>query len=191
ETVAHDPWKLLVAVTLLNKTAAKLAIPVFWEILCRWPTPWTLAQANQAELKELLHPLGTYNIRAKRLIQLSKAYMHDPPSAEDPRPSKCQLPRTQAGVERKYPPTAISHLPGTGPYALDSYRIFCTPHEWKLVLPSDKELIRYLRWKWAFIESKKWSPNGGCIGPVDQYYLELLITELSQTSGLFSYSIVD
>jgi hypothetical protein len=44
-----------------------------------------------------------------------------------------------------YPPTAISHLPGCGKYALDSYRIFCMGgEEWKHVMPEDKELNKYL-----------------------------------------------
>ncbi|PBK98429.1 hypothetical protein ARMGADRAFT_1130416, partial [Armillaria gallica] len=30
---------------------------------------------------------------------------------------------------KKSPPTPISHLPGTGRYALDSYSIFCTTYE--------------------------------------------------------------
>jgi len=46
ESVAHDPWKLLMAVTLLNKTTGKLAIPVFWDILAKWPTPWALSQGT-------------------------------------------------------------------------------------------------------------------------------------------------
>jgi len=43
ERVAYDPWKVLIAVTLLNKTAGKLAIPVFWRIMKRWPTALDLA----------------------------------------------------------------------------------------------------------------------------------------------------
>lgn len=39
ERVAHDPWKLLVAVMFLNKTAGKVAIPIMWDVLSRWPTP--------------------------------------------------------------------------------------------------------------------------------------------------------
>ena len=65
----------------------------------------------------------------------------------------------------------IGHLPGIGAYALDSWRIFCrdelrglhcdlpeklTPEaleqemqkEWTRVLPLDKELRAYLRWRW-------------------------------------------
>ena len=46
EQVADDPWKVLIAVTLLNKTAGKLAIPVFWKIIEKWPTPLDLAQGT-------------------------------------------------------------------------------------------------------------------------------------------------
>ena len=51
---------------------------------------------------------------------------------------------------KRYPSTPISHFPGIGPYALDSYRIFCDSYnnpaseEWKDVMPTDKELIRFL-----------------------------------------------
>lgn len=45
----------------------------------------------------------------------------------------------------RYPPTPVSHVPGCGPYALDSYRIFCGgAEEWKRVRPTDKELTKYL-----------------------------------------------
>ena len=45
----------------------------------------------------------------------------------------------------EYPPTHISHYPGSGKYALDSYRIFCMGKgEWKKVSSDDKELRRYL-----------------------------------------------
>lgn len=44
EAVASDPWKLLVAVTLLNKTTGKVAIPIFWELMKKWPSPWAMSQ---------------------------------------------------------------------------------------------------------------------------------------------------
>lgn len=46
ESVADDPWKLLIAVMLLNKTWGKQAIPVFWDILDRWETPEALSQGE-------------------------------------------------------------------------------------------------------------------------------------------------
>lgn len=164
-------------VTLLNKTAGRLAIPTFWRILAKWPTPLELSKgegvgsfdhlwfhiwfhlADEEELVSTIRHLGTQTIRAKRLITLSRSYMQEPPSAYDLRPSeRASLFSPNKKGSRffekskkiTYPATPISHLPGTGPYALDSYRIFCTIHddptcqEWKLVMPTDKELIRYL-----------------------------------------------
>ncbi|KAF6766329.1 DNA glycosylase [Ephemerocybe angulata] len=152
EQVAGDKWKVFVACTLLNKTSGKLALPVFWDMMRRWPTAWTMSQAKEEDLVNMLLRLGTYTIRARRLIALSREYIKDPPSLYDDRPSRPSTPvRSVKGKQfARYPATPVSHLPGAGPYALDSYRIFCTladdpfSTEWKRVLPSDKELIKYL-----------------------------------------------
>jgi hypothetical protein len=94
----------------------------------------TYSIADVVRLTATLQPLGLQSLRAARLVELSRLYLSDPPDPACPRPS------------RNYPhPTPVSHLPGCGPYALDSYRIFCgKPDEWKEIRPSDKELIRYL-----------------------------------------------
>ncbi|KAK0198452.1 DNA glycosylase [Armillaria mellea] len=179
ELVAHDPWKLIVAVTLLNKTSGKLAIPVFWELVDRWPTPLSLSQASDEELVSLIRPLGTQTIRAKRLIEMSKSYLLDPPSPYDVRRSK---PARSPVKRKKYPPTPISHLPGTGCYALDSYRIFCTTYEnpssqeWKAVVPTDEKLVQYIKWKWAAEECKEWTC--GITSAATPTYLRSLISEL-------------
>ncbi|KAJ7727839.1 DNA glycosylase [Mycena maculata] len=186
EVVSDDPWKLLVAVTLLNKTAGKLAIPVFWDILATWPTAWALSQAAEPDLVAFILPLGTQNVRAKRLIDLSRAYLLDPPSRRDERPSRAVGPPMSPRKRAKYPPTAISHLPGAGVYALDSYRVFCSgpfSEEWKDVAPSDKELIRYLKWKWAALENKQWAPETGPLRTADIPYLKNLISELELHSA--------
>jgi len=49
-----------------------------------------------------------------------------------------------------------------------------------MVMPDDKELIRYLKWKWAFEEQKEWIPKLGAVRPANLSYLELLITELAE-----------
>ena len=46
ERVADDPWKVLMAATLLNKTTGKAAIPVFWDIIARYPTPVALTRGR-------------------------------------------------------------------------------------------------------------------------------------------------
>ncbi|KAF8078483.1 DNA glycosylase [Lyophyllum atratum] len=146
---------VLIQVTLLNKTSGRLAIPIFWVIVNKWPTPWALSQADSAELTAIIGSLGTQNVRSRRLIDLSKTYIRDPPRAPDLRPSTPRVLPTDPIISspskrQRYPPTPVSHLPGAGQYALDSYRIFCTgdnpstTEEWKTVMPTDKELIRYL-----------------------------------------------
>ncbi|SJL05768.1 uncharacterized protein ARMOST_09104 [Armillaria ostoyae] len=190
ELVAHDPWKLIVAVTLLNKTSGKLAIPVFWELVDRWPTALSLSQASDEDLVSLIRPLGTQTVRAKRLIEMSKSYLLDPPSAYDVRRSKPAPLSSSASLasgqgspakRKKYPPTPISHLPGTGRYALDSYRIFCTGYEnpssqeWKAVVPTDKKLVQYVKWKWAVEECKEWTC--GITSAATPTYLRSLISE--------------
>ncbi|KIJ59078.1 hypothetical protein HYDPIDRAFT_118831 [Hydnomerulius pinastri MD-312] len=224
ESISDDPWKVLIAVRLLNVTTGKVAIPAFCKIIARWLTPQDLLDAPTDELVELLRPLGLYNKRAKWLKDISKAYIEDPPrypgaesqtaeSLPSPTPSSSPTPpptlspptlqtppptanqrspnaRRKPRTERPpYPRTPISHFPGVGPYALDSFRIFCRgsldpdarEDEWKRVMPQDKELISYLRWRWATSERKIWCPYGrGVIGDVDIPYLITLVDELAE-----------
>ena len=108
--------------------------------------------AKEEEVIALIRHLGTQRVRSRRLILLSRAYLQEPPSIYDLRSSKSTKIRSPSSLRTTiaYPATPISHLPGTGRYALDSYRIFCTQKhdpdsdEWKMVLPTDKELVRYL-----------------------------------------------
>lgn len=121
----------------------------------------SLIIAKKSDLVSMLSHLGLQDVRAERLIAMSFEYMKDPPKDYDPRRSRVYVPKAQSGqsaprkrgdkrADPSYPDTPVSHLPGSGRYALDSYRIFCTAHddpqstEWKAVLPTDKELIRYL-----------------------------------------------
>ncbi|KAI9450952.1 DNA glycosylase [Russula earlei] len=164
ESVAGDPWKLLVAVMLLNKTAGRIAVPVFWTLMTRWPTPESLAKADPLEVEECIRCLGLQYTRARRLVALSAAYLelHDKPR------SNCWHDSS----------TPISYLPGSGPYALDSYRIYCAGTDaWRTVMPRDKELVRYLKWRWA-VHGVQWSPTLGVICPASETYIEQLIHEL-------------
>ena len=149
---------------LLNKTSGKVSLPVFWYIVNRWPTPADLVNGGCClsppfssnltgttgvssspvdfeTLEALLHHLGLSYMRARRLIALSKMYMEYPPNPRLFYKSKVVKDKTTI----EYPPTHISHYPGSGKYALDSYRIFCMGKgEWKKVRSDDKELRRYL-----------------------------------------------
>src|SRR5579859_8183142 len=64
---------------------------------------WRLTLADFNELSTFLYPIGLYNTRAKRLIDFSTMWLSHPPR-QDILMKRKSLP--------KYPPTAISHLPG-------------------------------------------------------------------------------
>ncbi|KAG8773980.1 hypothetical protein FRC12_002207 [Ceratobasidium sp. 428] len=270
EKVSDDPWKIVVATTLLNKTTGKVALPVYWKLLDQWPTSIALAQAAAPSITQLLRPLGTQSLRTQRLMRLSNAYvMHPPqlptsPMAEatssqstlerSPTPSSrvsapevpaprpflvsAQPPETIAATKhprqfsaKEYKTiqqaSAIAHLPFAGPYAIDSFRIYSpslsgggapvgvhkqleriaslpkvpkgqverddfdeTPSwydpellrvdgdedaEWRQVRPDDKELRRYLVWRWA-IEGVAYDPEDGHkFEPASWLYLNYLI----------------
>ncbi|XP_071406271.1 methyl-CpG-binding domain protein 4 isoform X2 [Pithys albifrons albifrons] len=72
ETLFHDPWKLLIATIFLNKTSGKMAIPVLWEFLKKYPSPEVARAADWREMSELLKPLGLYELRAKTIIRFSE-----------------------------------------------------------------------------------------------------------------------
>ncbi|KAF8597561.1 hypothetical protein BDV93DRAFT_562168 [Ceratobasidium sp. AG-I] len=298
ERIRDDPWKIVVATTLLNKTTGKAATPVFWELIELYPTPLALAQGQRPllfyrgplflwvyggghiaavpSLTSLLRPLGTQSVKASRLMRFSNAYAMHPPvlpgpscvkkesrivtgmgsesslDSEFPVASLSQsfASTTQTSKQSGLPPlkpflvsaqnikqppqsqsipstllspkeylktqklSPIAHLPFTGPYAIDSFRIYssglpgggapvgdeaqlervahlpmvddddnmCTGQddfdetpawydpallhvhrseeddEWRKVRPNDKELKRYLVWRWA-IEGLAYDPE--------------------------------
>ncbi|XP_068939987.1 methyl-CpG-binding domain protein 4 [Petaurus breviceps papuanus] len=122
ETLFHDPWKLLIATIFLNRTSGKMAIPVLWEFLERYPSAEVARNADWKEVSELLKPLGLYDLRAKTIIKFSDEYLTK---------------------QWRYP----IELHGIGKYGNDSYRIFCV-NEWKQVHPEDHKLNKYHDWLW-------------------------------------------
>jgi methyl-CpG-binding domain protein 4 len=131
----------------------------------------------------MLYPLGLHTIRAQRLIQLAHKILDTPPDS-------AILHKTRTP---DCPPTPISHLPGVGRYAVDSYRIFVAGgDEWKSVQPADLPLCTYLvsmsrlissflsltragqMWKWAVQERVMWLPGEGVVGQADSTYFARL-----------------
>lgn len=113
----HDPWKMLIGCIMLNQTSNKNVRQVIYDFFDRWPTPQDVLRANESEIRELIRPLGFYNIRTNRILRFSHEY-----------------------ITKKF--SKASELYGIGKYANDSYEIFINGNT--DVQPTDKILIRYL-----------------------------------------------
>ncbi|KAK3362072.1 DNA glycosylase [Lasiosphaeria ovina] len=79
EELADDPFRLLVAVTFLIRTAGKVAIPVFYELMGRFPGPAALAAADPAEIISLIRPLGLSAIRCAAIQKYARTWLSRPP----------------------------------------------------------------------------------------------------------------
>ena len=170
ERYTHSLYALVIQAILWNQTAGRAARPVLEAILERYPEPKALADANQSDLVDLLYPIGLHNQRAARLIKLGQAWVAAPPCKER-RYVRRDYPNKGDGRDAKQGEALaeddgrkgweIAHLPGMGPYALDSYRMFYRDKlrgvegvdgvepEWKRVRAGDKDLKAWLIWRWA------------------------------------------
>lgn len=119
EELRDDPWKLLVACVLLNRTSHKQVRPLIDELFEAYPSASAMADADVSVLAQRLKPLGLYNRRASTLVKLSNDY--------------CQGEQD------------VACLYGVGKYALDSYKMFveCDVNG---CAPTDKKLIMYRAW---------------------------------------------
>lgn len=120
EELFTDPWKLLVACMLLNKTTGGQVRKVIWDLFALCPTPAAAAVADPAAIEGIIKPLGLFRKRAVMVQRMSDEYVNK---------------------EWKDP----SELHGIGQYAADAYYIFCRGL-WKEVEPQDKDLKRYKEW---------------------------------------------
>lgn len=120
EQLFSDPWKLLVACILLNKTSVLQVRKVIWKLFEMMPTPEAGMVADVAAVQKLIEPLGLAPKRAPMLIRFSREY-----------------------VEKQWMDPVELH--GVGQYAADAYNIFCRG-DWRSVAPKDKDLLRYHQW---------------------------------------------
>ncbi|CAK4013105.1 Ribose-phosphate pyrophosphokinase 1 [Lecanosticta acicola] len=136
EETWREPFWLLVAVTLLNRTTGRAAVPVYKQIKARFPTPEDLAKAEYDHLLEMVGHLGLQRGRTRNLIELAKTWVDNPPvvgklyrkrdyptkgdgmAADVANVVEEDMPLCQGAIE-------IGHLRGCGAYAYDSWRIFC------------------------------------------------------------------
>ncbi len=92
-----DPYAILVAELLLQKTAAATVAPIYQKFLGRYPTLSDLAAAPAAEVASLLQPLGLF-FRAQKLRESVQVILENYGG---------EVPRTEA---------QLLQLPGVGKY---------------------------------------------------------------------------
>ncbi|KIW12388.1 hypothetical protein PV08_09665 [Exophiala spinifera] len=134
ERLAHDPFRLLIATIFLNKTPGERAMPVFYELMSRYPTPLALSNAEVSDITSLIYVLGFQNQRARKCVAMARAWVDRPPE-RGKRYRKLHYPARgdgkdvgvdeAIGDEDARVAWEISHLPGLGPYSHDSWRMFC------------------------------------------------------------------
>lgn len=188
ERLAHDPFRLLIATIFLNKTRGEQAMPVFYQLMEKYPTIAEMASAEVGDVTEIIKRLGFQNQRARKIVHMSKTWVERPPECGK-RMRKQNYPKKGDGADVKADETIgdqdervaweISHLPGLGPYSHDSWRMFCRDEmrgiasdwlgadaaedfepEWKRVLPADKELRAWCTWMWLK-EGCSWNKDTG------------------------------
>ena len=170
ERICESLFALVVQAILWNKTKGTAARPILWKLLCTYTTPEALAAADPKAVEETIRVLGLQERRALCLVKMANVWIAAPPCAER-RYGRRNYPKKGCGKDVKDRELLdpddpregweIGHLPGVGEYALDSFRIFGRDRlrgvhdvegiepEWKRVVPGDKELGPYVRYKWA------------------------------------------
>jgi methyl-CpG-binding domain protein 4 len=122
EWLWNQPWRMLIACILLNKTTGKQLLnnQVLQRVMDQWPSPGEMARADVDQLESLIQPLGLHRNRSRSLVRFSAEYLAN---------------------DWDYPIA----LHGIGKYADDAYRIFCLG-EWQSCKPADKQLKKYVCW---------------------------------------------
>ena len=61
---------------MLNQTSNKNVRQVIYNFFDRWPTPNSVLEANEDDIREAIRPLGFYNVRTNRIIRFSSEYIN-------------------------------------------------------------------------------------------------------------------
>ncbi|KAH6657477.1 DNA glycosylase [Truncatella angustata] len=190
EKLADDPLRLMIAISFLVRTPGRISVPVFQGLVDKYPTPQALAEADPENIIAMIKHLGLSIVRTAQIQKYARIWIESPPS-KDIRYGVKNYPNRGDGSDvragERLPPEEedprasaweIGHMT-QGPYAIDSWRIFCRDvllgraqdwrgkgreagfqPEWMRVLPLDKELRAYLRWMWMG-EGWDWDPKTG------------------------------
>lgn len=72
-----DPYKIFIAEFLLQQTDAPRVVPIYQELLLKYPDLDSLAHASLSDVTTILKPLG-FHYRASRLIRSAYLLVNDP-----------------------------------------------------------------------------------------------------------------
>jgi endonuclease-3 len=67
-----DPFKILIGTILSSRTRDETTTKVVKTLFKRFKNAKELAQGNLEEVKQIIHSIGFYNVKAKRIIEVSQ-----------------------------------------------------------------------------------------------------------------------
>lgn len=118
ESIYDDPWKVLVACLILNRTSGTQMRPAVMKLFEKYPTPRDFMNGDIDEITEILKPCGLWRKRPFTIQKMTRDYLQK---------------------DWEFP----TELFGVGKYASDAYLIFCCGR-WQEVAPQDHMLANYV-----------------------------------------------
>lgn len=117
-----DPYRILVAEVLLQKTIAAKVPAVYDEVIRRYPTIASLAEAEEEDIRALILPLG-FSFRARHLIEI------------------CQLLTDRFGGTVPATRQELLSIHGIGDYTANAVLCFAYNHAVPLVDTNSKRVL--------------------------------------------------
>lgn len=93
-----EPYEILIGELMLQKTSASQVLPVYRELIEKYPSPENLSQGDVEEIAEIIYSLGLQNTRAARLKKFGKKVVEE---------FDGEIPSTEQDLKK---------LPGVGDY---------------------------------------------------------------------------
>lgn len=115
ETYGRTGWNVLVICILLNKTKGSQVEPILKKLFDKYPSAYSIIEADPTELYEMVKSLGFGHRRTRDLIEMSCSYALAVTNALEKNPS---------GLKDVYKSIRVRMLRGCGKYAEDSWRMF-------------------------------------------------------------------
>ncbi len=72
----NDPFKILIGTILSARTRDENTTKVIKKLFARFKTPSDIASADIEEIKQLIHSIGFYNVKAERIKQVSQVIVN-------------------------------------------------------------------------------------------------------------------